>query len=190
MSLYTMRRGFTLIELLVVMTIIAALIALSVPAIASARDRAAQRSTQSLINSLTAAMLSYGTDVVDDPSTQAVRLLWYFPGDGGFLDGDPQVDPGFNAALRAAASDTGYRGPLHMLPVAVPERHIDDQTGRAVDSWGNPLYVFDPAFNDPSNPYHARQDLMEVASGIALWSAGPDSDPSTTDDNLTSWSER
>ena len=69
------RDGFTLIELLIVVAIIGILAAMSIPAGASAVQRARQRATMSDIRTLALALQMYGLDTRTYPATQPMTTL-------------------------------------------------------------------------------------------------------------------
>lgn len=184
------RQGFTLIEIVVVVLVIMALMAMLLPALNAFRDRSALRQTQSLVDAVAGAIALYQhTTIVSDRRTGATRRLWYFTGSGGLLDGDPARDESFaTGGLRDMAAEAGYTGPARMLTaLSVPTRHLDAASGRLVDAWGHPLRVLDLA--DPASPYHGQTHLRTLVRSLGIWSAGPDGDPATTTDNLTSWGE-
>jgi len=55
------------------------------------------------------------------------------------------------------------------------------------DPWGNPYWVKLDADND--NRLSEIDGVGELNESIAIWSAGPDGDPATWEDNIKSWYE-
>lgn len=112
------RRAFSLIELLVVITIIAIVIAITVPAIGAARDLARGTSTQSQLSSLSSAVATFQADtnrvpgyfsagdmsINDDGFTSMQNIILDLAGGTvGEQDGSPQglpeVGPNGNALV-------------------------------------------------------------------------------------------
>lgn len=176
----THRTAFTLIELLVVISIIAALMAMTVLGIGAFTSRDRVDRTQGVINSLASAMASYsGGQTALQVGGQA-RSLWDVDGDG-FLDGRPSDDPAFTASLRNQVAAVGYRGPASHLDV--PDRHRDPATGQPIDAWGKPLRLITAGMTYRSNELSGD---MLGGSMIGLVSDGPD-EAYETDDDITSW---
>lgn len=174
----SVRRAVTLVELLVIVATIAALAAMTLPAIGYAQRRARANGTSELILAVGAAIASYPQRQVSVPARGerslkdgAVRRLWDFDQDG-ILDGDPAKDPGFAELDRTAAGHVAYRGFLASTGVAVPGRHVDAE-GRVVDAWRRPLRI---AF--AADAYGS--------TGFGIWSDGPDGIEGN-DDDLRSW---
>lgn len=96
-------RGFTLIELLVVVAIIAVLIAILLPAVNQARERAKQVTCSSSLRQLATYFAMYNSDFND----------WVCPPDttrfAGYKDGDPSYP--YPALLRRYLNDPLIRDP-------------------------------------------------------------------------------
>jgi prepilin-type N-terminal cleavage/methylation domain-containing protein len=167
------RRGFTLIELLLVLTVVAMLAGLSLAGWKVAMNQSKLGRTRTLVAALAAAIAAYPERTTAIPATRQVRLLWDF-NDNGLLDGEPATDASFTATQRSEAAACGYRGLLAMTGMAMPNGMVG--TGAVpIDAWKNPIRI---AF------------AVEIygASGLGLWSAGPDGQDGTADD-LTSWAK-
>ncbi len=178
MAMRSTRAGVTLIELLVIVATIAALAALTLPAVGYAQRRARANGTAELVLAVAAAIASYPQREVSVPARGVfglkegqVRRLWDFDRDG-VLDGEPSRDPGFEPLDRTAAGHVAYRGFLASTAIAVPGRHVDPED-RVIDAWRRPLRI---AF--AADAYGS--------TGFGIWSDGPDGIEGN-DDDLRSW---
>jgi type II secretion system protein G len=94
------RAGFTLVELLLAVAIIGILVAIAVPNLSQAIERARQRRTMSDMRSVANAVSSYGVDFVFVPEVA----------DGTVADIIPYLAPTY---LHHKPTDDGWRNPLH-----------------------------------------------------------------------------
>ena len=169
------RSGFTLVELTVVILIITFLAAMSIPAMAIFKRKAAIDATRSLLRQISLAMEAYGVDrwSTDPSSKPMIEPMWDLvpslpaPPDG-LLDEMAEIpSPLSNTYFGFATMAGGSINPKHLRTSGA----IRD---RIVDSWGSRIHV--PARN-------------ELPPGIrfGVFSAGPDKVAGTTEDNLYSW---
>jgi len=60
-----------------------------------------------------------------------------------------------------------------------------------VDPWGEPLFLLlDADYSGEMNKPDPTADKKTLSEGVLVFSAGPDKDPSTWEDNVTSWAVR
>ena len=60
-----------------------------------------------------------------------------------------------------------------------------------VDAWGEPFYVLlDADYSGEMENPDPTAERRRLAQGVLVFSAGPDKDPSTWEDNVTSWTAR
>jgi type II secretory pathway pseudopilin PulG len=161
--------GFSLIETLVVITVIIAIIGMTIPAVSAVRSSQAKSSSLALVTAIGDAINQYGTDAIFAPASSGAggqqRLLWDFNNDG-ILDGDPQKDDAFSSNDRSAATRAAYSGPLRMLGLTLTSTQIDSM-GRIVDAWRQPLRV---------TRYPSSNGRLQT------WSLGPDGTVDSNDD--------
>lgn len=172
------RQAFTLVELLIVITVIVAILAMSIPAVGAIRASQREGATKALLDTVIAAMDQYRLRSIYVPSATGgdgpSRLLWDFNGDR-IIDGDPRKDDAFIPSdLREQASRAGYIGPVLMMQLSLSQRQVDAQ-GRLIDAWGQPL----------------RLEVFPPDIGRLMpWSTGPDRKVDTTPDgdDIKPWS--
>lgn len=124
------KRGFSLIEALVVIAIISMLSALSLPVYRKARSKALTVKTQTMLNSVEAALSMYSTDFGDYP---------YHNGEGtGILV----------FLIQGPLESTLWRGPY----MRFKEKEIDSE-GNLLDPWESPLSYKYPQDEHSNVPY-------------------------------------
>ena len=173
------RSGFTLVELTVVILIITFLAAMSIPAMAIFKRKAAVDATRSLLSQISLAMEAYGVDRWStDPSTKPMtEPMWDLV---KMVSGTPTL--GSDGLLDEMADvpsplSNKYSGFATMAGSAINPKHLrmsGTNRDRFVDSWGSQIHV------------PARSELPEGIR-FGVFSAGPDKDAGTTEDNLYSW---
>lgn len=94
-------RGFTLVEMLIVVAVIAILIAISIPLVNNALERA-----------------RHATDAANERAAKAAMLLWYMMGESTIPDGDS-----FPLAYDAANGDFKVCIPNSPLPIIPYGKH-------------------------------------------------------------------
>ncbi|MGI8601593.1 MAG: type II secretion system protein [Verrucomicrobiales bacterium] len=179
------RRGFTLVELLVVITIIAVLAGISIPAYQSILKKMtrmqAETTAKSLVNSISQYYAEYNRFPLpaDAPGSEVTALRTDEVLIGALLGTDLMMNPKkiqFLPELKDA-TETGKNG----LKSA-------GDLSTVVDPWGEEYYVImDSDYNgqiDNPNPASGSPKLYQK---VLIYSAGPDKDGATWEDNVLSW---
>jgi prepilin-type N-terminal cleavage/methylation domain-containing protein len=178
-------RGFTLVELLVVIAIIATLAAISVPAYNSILKNMKLKQTQVLAMTIANSIKGYYAEYNKFPLPQD---------SAGSEVGALRTDEILTAAL-LNTDITQNPKRIRFLP------DIKDATDSGsyglkmtgdqpiiVDPWGEEYYVLmDSDYSgDVENPNPAS-GAPRLFQTVLVYSAGPDKDPSTWNDNVMSW---
>ena len=154
------------------------------PGTAAFRSTQTHRLTQEVVNAIKAFYVEYSTYPLADSFDSDEAALW-------------RTDAAFCAALtgRDTALNPRKIAFLPLLNRATDSRRgglISTASGDAiVDAWGELLYVrLDTDFSgEQANPDPAGKERT-LAQGVLVFSSGPDKDPSTWKDNVTSWAGR
>jgi len=172
--------GFTLIELLVVIAILGILMAMMVPAAGLILRRAKISTAKGDAGVIGTVMLKY----------QAEYNRW-----PGFYK---QEDRHFTDKVWVDAMSPQPGGPM---PPSNPKRIMlfepsggalapvgDPNVGAFVDPWGMPFeYQVDlDGDGQCAHPYEESETAL-IPGRVIVWSAGPDKDYATWEDNVTSW---
>lgn len=179
------RSGFTLVELLVVIAIIAALAAISVPVYQSILRKMTREQARHMTLSLVNAAKSYFAEYSRYPLPQeggseveAIRTDEQLT--GALLGTDPMMNPKriqFLPDLKDA-TDTGKNGLI-----------MSGDLPRLVDPWGEEYYVImDADYNSEIENPNPASGASTLRQGVLVYSAGPDKEGSTWEDNIMSWS--
>jgi prepilin-type N-terminal cleavage/methylation domain-containing protein len=172
--------GFTLVELLIVMSVIAALVAISLPVLSMVKARSKLDATRNLVATIDSAVAASDLRVIRD-SSGVIRHAWSlgWPTDAQFgeIDGDPAAYPAGH--LLRSRAPAPYRGLVEGLELELQAAQVD-ALRRPIDAWGQPLRL-------------AWIEGGFGGRGHGVWSAGLDGvdaalaqDPG---DDLRSWSQ-
>lgn len=167
------RHGFTVIELLTVVAVILVLMGIGIPTYGLVTKRARDGATRQLVAGFAAAIAreSALTVAVGTGAATTLRPLYDFNRDG-VLDGQPALDPGFDATLRAQAASVGYEGAIAAAGLSLQRTQID-AFHRPLDAWSQPMRI-------------AIASGIYGASPVGIWSTGRDKVDGTADD-VKSW---
>ena len=176
------RSGFTLVELTIVILIISFLAAMSIPAMAIFKRKAAVDATRSLLSQISMAMEAYGVDRWStDPSTKPmIQPMWdlvQMVSGTPTIGADGLLDEMADVPVLPSPLAGKYFGFATMAGGAINPKHLrmsGTNRDRIVDSWGSQIHV-------PS------RDELPIGVRFGVFSAGPDKNAGTTDDNIYSW---
>ena len=170
--------AFTLIEMLVVIAILGILMAMMVPAAGLILRRAAKARAQADAGVVATVLLKYQAeynrwptnyvpDMVDTTDADWVKMMAPQPGSGPVPTNPKRIvffEPGGGAL--------GTNAP---------------HAGAFVDAWGTPFkYRVDQDGDEQlANPNEDTGGILRAR--VLAWSAGPDGDYATWDDNAASW---
>ncbi len=182
----TTTRGFTLIEMLVVIAILGILMAMMVPAAGLIVRRATLSRTRGDARMVVSTMGKYHAEYNRWPRS-------YVDEQKDMTDANWVQTMAPDPNLNATVPDNFKRilffeaGGGAVAPAIKPDGKPHPHPGSFADPWGNPFqFKLDVAgAGEMANP---NEDVGGVIRGKALaWSAGPDGDYDTWDDNETSW---
>ncbi len=182
------RRGFTLVELLVVITIIAVLVGISVPVYNTVMRNAKKQQANVMCTSIKSCIKSYYAEYsrypmkTDGGATETTALRSDTTIIPALLGTDPELNPRtlrFLPELKQVEKG-GANGLI-----------ADGEDVSVVDPWGEELYIMMDMDGDGKieNP-DSGAGTTTLYQDILVYSAGPDKDPQTWEDNIMSWSTK
>ena len=175
------RAAFTLIELLVVLAILGILMAMMVPAAGLIMKRMAKARTQSDANIVASVLLKYQAEYNRWPSA-------YLPEGLGESNAEwvdlmaPKPEENKEIYMLNNPKRIGFFEPGGGALAA-----SGDHAGAFVDAWGKP-FAFRVDVEGAGEMANPNVDVGGMLRARTLaWSAGPDGDLDTWEDNVTGW---
>ena len=180
MSKQETRQGFTLVEMLVVIAVLGILMAMMVPAAGLIMKRAKNAQAKSDAGVVVGTMMKYRMEYNRWPSWVTGGEANPYATDKIWVDtmnppvGSPRTLDNFNQ-IRFFEAGGGVLGT------------VDPYVGAFVDPWGKPYqYRLDTDGNgEIGNPDPSAGTLLQAQ--VIAWSAGPDGDYDTWEDNVGNW---
>ena len=173
--------GFTLIELLVVLAILGILMAMMIPAAGLIMKRMAKARTQSDANVVASVLLKYQTEYNRWPPA-------YLPTGRGESNADwvdlmaPKPDENKEIYKLNNPKRIGFFEPGGGALAA-----SGDHAGAFVDAWGKP-FAFRMDVEGTGEMANPNGDVGgKLRARTLAWSAGPDGDFDTWEDNVAGW---
>lgn len=175
-----MKKGFTLVEMLVVIAILGILMAMMVPAAGLILKRAKIAQAKSDAGVVTTVMLKYQAEYNRWPGFYATEAEPHLTGKGW-------VDVMSPPPEQKTTNNDNVKRIIFFSPGGGALGTADSNKGEFIDSWGNPFaYLVDQ--NQDGNIINPDpQKTGDLRARVIAWSAGPDGDYDTWEDNVKSW---
>lgn len=180
------KNSFTLTELLMAIGIIVILAAIAIPSTISAIKKAEMAKAQAEMTTLVEALKNYESTYGVLP----LKCLGATPADGK-ISGTDGTHTAYETLIRILQGEN-----LTVNGKAMNKRQVafldGKDEGTFPDPWGNDYYVLLDGDGDgkldPTNPDDEPTGLdgKPWRKSILIWSAGPDGDPATVEDNAYS----
>jgi prepilin-type N-terminal cleavage/methylation domain-containing protein len=179
------RSAFTLVELLVVVAIIALLAGIAFPSYSAIMKKMKKDQARTLAMSLVNSCKGYYAEYSKYP----------LPQDGTASEVSPiRTDEILTGTLLGSAVEQNPKK-INFLPDLKPVERghgfgllTEGETASIVDPWGEAYYVLmDADYNNNIENPNSNSTTTKLYQGVLVYSAGPDKDPSTFEDNVMSW---
>ena len=179
------RSAFTLVELLVVVAIIALLAGIAFPSYSAIMKKMKKDQARTLAMSLVNSCKGYYAEYTKYP----------LPQDGSASEVSPiKSDEILTGTLLGTTIEQNPKK-INFLPDLKPVERgkgfglmTEGETASIVDPWGEPYYVLmDADYNNNIENPNPNSTTTKLYQGVIVFSAGPDKDPSTWEDNVMSW---
>lgn len=179
------RSAFTLVELLVVISIIALLAGIAFPSYSAIMKRVKKDQARTLGLSLVNSCKAYYAEYSKYP----------LPADGTAGEVSPlRTDEILTGTLLGTTIVQNPKKISFLPDLKQVERGggfgllSEGDTAMIVDPWGEEYYVLmDADYSGTIENPNAGSTTTKLYQGVVVWSAGPDKDPSTWEDNVMSW---
>lgn len=179
------KNSFTLTELLMAIGIIVILAAIAIPSTISAIKKAEMAKAQAEMTTLVEALKNYESTYGVLP----LKCLGASPADGK-ISGTSGSYSAYETLIRILQGEN-----LTVNGKAMNKRQVafldGKDEGTFPDPWGNDYYVLldgdgDGKLDPPTDDEPTGLDGKPWRKSILIWSAGPDGDPATVEDNAYS----
>ena len=179
------KNSFTLTELLMAIGIIVILAAIAIPSTISAIKKAEMAKAQAEMTTLVEALKNYESTYGVLP----LKCLGATPADGK-ISGTDGTHTAYETLIRILQGEN-----LTVNGKAMNKRQVafldGKDEGTFPDPWGNDYYVLldgdgDGKLDPPTADEPTGLDGKPWRKSILIWSAGPDGDPATVEDNAYS----
>ncbi len=182
------RRAFTLVELLVVISIIAILAAIAVPSFSAILKKMKREQAKALAMQIANSIKAYYAEYNKYP----------LPADGSATEVAPLPTDELLTGTLMATDIVSNPKKINYLPELKtvegdkmgPGMKQEGEMMRIVDPWGKEYFVImDADYSGNIENPDVASTSTKLYQTVLVWSAGPDGDENTWEDNITTWSD-